>query len=82
MCNDTSGNLELSGSALARRPGMTAKNVSVKILRDQRHRERRRLFFAEMLGSNACAATPFGRTVDFKSRPVFKSPVFKKRELI
>jgi hypothetical protein len=37
----------------------------------------RRLFFAGMLGSNACAATPFGRTVAFKFRPVFK-----KRDLI
>jgi hypothetical protein len=27
-----------------------------------------RLFFAEMLGSNACAVTPFGRTVDIKLR--------------
>ena len=34
-----------------------------------RHRERRRLFFAEMLGSNACTVTPFGRTVDVKFRP-------------
>jgi hypothetical protein len=25
----------------------------------------------EMSGSNACAATPFGRTVDFKFRPDF-----------
>jgi serine protease Do len=32
----------------------------------------RRLFFAGMLGSNACAATPFGRTVAFKSRPRFQ----------
>src|ERR1700746_2706622 len=31
-----------------------------------------RPFFAGMLSSNACAATPFGRTVAFKFRPVFK----------
>jgi hypothetical protein len=37
----------------------------------------RRLFFAGMLGSNACATTPFGRTVAFKFRPVFK-----KRDMI
>jgi hypothetical protein len=43
----------------------------------QRHREWGVFFFAEMLGSNACTVTPFGRTVDVKSRPLFE-----KRELI
>src|SRR6202790_421212 len=41
------------------------------MVRHQRHREPWRPFFAEICGSSACAATRFGRTVDFNFRPVF-----------
>ena len=34
-------------------------------------------YVSGMSGSNACAATPFGRTVDFKFRPICE-----ERELI
>ena len=43
----------------------------------QHHRECGVCFFAEMLSSNACTVTLFGRTVDIKFRPFFE-----KRELI
>jgi hypothetical protein len=43
----------------------------------QRRREWGVCFFAEMLGSNACTVTPFGRTVAVKFRPFFE-----KRELL
>jgi hypothetical protein len=57
-------------------PGMTETSV-VRIAKGiQRHREWG-VFFAEMLGSNACTVTPFGRTVDVKFRPFFE-----KRELL
>jgi hypothetical protein len=51
---------------------MTDDNAPPKMLPNQRHREQRRLFFAEMLGSNACTVTPFGRTVDVKFPPVLR----------
>jgi hypothetical protein len=69
--NCTSENLEIPGLVLPHQAGMTETSV-VRIAKGiQRHREWGVCFFAEMLGSNACTVTPFGRTVDIKFRPLF-----------